>query len=136
MTHGGDKVGPLRDDYLKKETRGEVQGGHANRTEEWREPEPPGEDQPDATWALQGEPGGVPPGETPEGIEMRSELARHLDRATFPTDRDGLLAHLSSHNAPDRLLAEASRLPGGETFGALADVLAALGLPPREARRT
>jgi Protein of unknown function (DUF2795) len=136
MTHGGDKVGPLRDDYLKQETRGEVQGGHANRTEEWREPEPPGEDQPDATWAPEGGRGGVPPGETPEGIEVRSELARHLDRATFPTDRAGLLAHLSGHNAPDRLLDEVSRLPADARFSALADVLAALGLPPRETRRT
>jgi Protein of unknown function (DUF2795) len=136
MEHGGGTVGPRQDDALKRETRSEIQGGHATRTEEWREPEPPGEDQPDATWAPEGERGGVPPGETPEGIQVRSDLARHLDRATFPTQRAGLVAHLSEHNGPQWLIDEASRLPADTTFTGLADVLAALGLPARETRRT
>jgi hypothetical protein len=136
MDHGGGTHGPRRDDALKRETRSEIQAGRSTRSEEWREPEPPGEDQPDATWALAGEPGGVPPGEDPEGIAARSELARHLDRHTFPASRGSLLAGLAAHHAPQQLLDLAAALPEGQTYASLADVLAALGLPPRESRRT
>ncbi len=136
MDHGGGTHGPRQDDALKRETRSEVQGDHATRTEEWREPEPAGEDQPEATWALEGSLGGVPPGQTPEGIAVRTELARHLERATFPADRDRLLETLTSHHAQQRLIDMAGELPAGTAFAGLADVLAALGLPPRESRRT
>src|SRR4051812_44330389 len=40
--------GPGMDEYLKQETRGLVQGGRSTRAEEWRAPEPAGEDQPTA----------------------------------------------------------------------------------------
>jgi hypothetical protein len=136
MSHGGGTHGPRQDDALKHETQSEVQGRHATRVEEWREPEPAGEDQPEATWAPAGERGGVPPGETPEGIQTRSELARFLGRHTFPTDRAGLVEDLTAHNAPQQLVDAAAGLPAGTTFNRLADVLEALGLPPRESRRT
>lgn len=136
MEHGGGTHGPRKDDALERETRSEVQAGHATRSEEWREPEPAGEDQPDATWALQGEPGGVPPGETPEGIAVRSDLARYLSRHAFPASRDGLAGELAANNAPQQLVDLAASLPDGRTFGSLADVLAAAGLPSRESRRT
>lgn len=136
MQHGGGTHGPRQDDALKRETRSETQAGRATRTEEWREPEPPGDDQPDATWAPEGRPGGVPPGENAEGIAVRSDLARHLGRDTFPTGRAGLLEALSAQNAPQPLLDLASSLPEGPTYSSLADVLSALGLPPRESRRT
>ncbi len=38
----------------------------------------------EATWAPQGRPGATPPGADWETIELRSDLARHLDRTAFP----------------------------------------------------
>lgn len=134
MSHGSGTHGPRKDDALSRETRADIQAGRATRAEEWREPEPSGEDQPDVTWAPAGQPGSAPAAADPEAIELRSDLARHLDRAAFPSDRAGLLETLAAHHAPDRLADAASRLPEGTTFASLHDVLIALGLPV-ESRR-
>jgi hypothetical protein len=123
MTHGGGTHGPRQDDALKKEVRGEVQANRATRTEEWREPEPPGEDQPDATWDLSE---GVDLRR--EAIQLRSDIARYLDHGAFPADRDGLLATMSSHEAPQPLLDLVATLQADVIFGGLADVTDALGL--------
>src|ERR1700757_2481393 len=96
---------PREDDALKREVRSELQAKRATRAEEWLEPEPPGEDEPEATWAPAGRPGGAeecrdpdprgeeepeatwapagrpggtPPGQDWETIELRSALAAHL----------------------------------------------------------
>jgi hypothetical protein len=127
MTHSGGTHGPRQDDALKKEVRGEVQANRATRTEEWREPEPPGEDQPDATWDLSD---GA--GTRREAIQLRSDIARHLDHKAFPADRDGLLADMSDHHAPQPLLDLVATLPADVTFRGLPDVTEALGLPVDE----
>jgi hypothetical protein len=129
MSHSSGTHGPRQDDALSRETRGDVQAGRATRAAEWREPEPPGEDQPDPTWAPAGQPSSAPsPGDS-EAVRLRSDLARHLERAAFPSDRAGLLDTLAAHHAPDRLADTASRLPEGTVFASLHDVLIALGLP-------
>jgi uncharacterized protein DUF2795 len=135
MDHGGGTHGPRQDDALKRETRSEVQANRQTRVEEWREPEPPGEDQPAATWPLRGRPGGVPAGETPDGVQLRSDLARHLDRQAFPAGRAGLLRTLADHNAPDWLMEMAGSLPEDATFAGLTEVVHALGLPSEARRR-
>lgn len=129
MTESNALHGPRKDDALKRETRGEVQANRATRSEEWREPEPPGEDQPDATWALVGKQGSAPPAVDPDAIEARSDLARHLERGVFPTGRAGLIATLEAHHAPQSLIDLTAALPGTGTFANLHDVLVALGLP-------
>jgi len=121
--------GPREDDALKREVRSELQANRATRAEEWLEPEPPGEDEPEATWALAGRPGATPPGEDWQDIELRSDLARHLDRTAFPATRAHLLATLAAHQAEQRLLDLVSSLPDGATFANLGEVLRALGLP-------
>ena len=123
MTHGGGTHGPRHDDAMKKEVRGEVQANRATRTEEWREPEPPGEDQPDATWDLSE---GADPRR--EAIQLRSDIARYLDRGAFPADRDGLMATMASHEAPQPLIDLVATLQAGVTFGGLGEVTDALGL--------
>lgn len=129
MSQAGGQHGPRKDDALKRETRSEIQANRGVRTEEWREPEPPGEDQPDATWA----PGDPAAGAT-NAIQLRSDLARYLDRFAFPADRDRLLGTLTAHAAPQQLLDLAGSLPGGVTFARLSEVLAALGLAPEAER--
>ncbi len=126
------KFGPREDDALKKEVRGDLQAGRATRAEEWREPEPPGEDQPEATWAPAGRPGGTPPGEDWDTIELRSALARHLDRHAFPASRDHLIETLESHQAEDRLVDLVAELPESARYANFHEVLEALGLPIEE----
>ena len=125
----GGKYGPREDDALKREMRGDLQAGRATRAEEWREPQPPGEDEPEATWALAGHPGGTPPGEDWDTIELRSHLAQHLDRTAFPATREHLIEVLQEHQAEDQLIDLVSRLPEGTTYASFRDVLEALGIP-------
>src|SRR2546429_986404 len=54
--------GPREDDALKREVRSDLQAHRETRAEEWLEAEPPGEDEPEATWAPAGRPGAAPPG--------------------------------------------------------------------------
>jgi Protein of unknown function (DUF2795) len=125
----GGQYGPREDDELKREVRGEIQANRATRAEEWLEPEPPGEDEPEATWALAGHPGATPPGEDWDVIELRSDLARHLDRTSFPATTEHLVESLEEHQAEQRLLDLVASLPARARFGNLGDVLHALGIP-------
>jgi len=128
----GGTHGPREDDALKREVRSELQAHRATRAEEWLEPEPPAEDEPEATWAPEGRPGGTPPGESWETIELRSDLARHLDRTAFPATRARLLEVLASHQAEQRLMDLVSPLPEDATFANLGELLHALGIPVEE----
>lgn len=124
--------GPREDEAIKHELRGDLQAKRETRVEEWREAEPAGEDEPEATWAPEGRPGGTPPGEDWEDVELRSDLARHLDRTAFPATRQRLLETLQSHQAEQQLIDLVSALPDDQTFANLHDVLTALGIPIEE----
>jgi hypothetical protein len=117
--------GPAEDDAIKRQDRSELEA----HGEEWPEPESAGDDATDTTWASQGRFAGTPGWEDWEAIELRSDLARHLDRATFPATRAHLLETLTAHAADQRLLDLVSSLPGRERFASLAELLRALGLP-------
>jgi hypothetical protein len=114
---------------MAHEVQGHLQGsGAGSRAEEWREPEPPGEDQPEVTLIPAGErPGGAPGELTTEEAEQRSRLGRYLDLSGFPADRDGLRRVAQEHNAPDDVLAELDRLPPDTEFRTVNEVWAALG---------
>jgi hypothetical protein len=129
MDRGSSKHGPRVDEAMAHEVRGQMQAGGAGaRAEEWREPEPPGEDQPEASWIPGGErPGGAPPGLTVDEAEQRSQLGRYLDLSVLPADRDGLRRNAEENRAPDVVLAEVERLPSGTTFHTVSQVWAALG---------
>jgi Protein of unknown function (DUF2795) len=126
-THGAHQ-----DDALKREVRSELEANRATRAEEWLEPEPPAEGEPEATWAPEGRPGGTPPGEDWDTLELRSDLARHLDRTAYPATRSHLLEVLASHQAEQRLLDLVSSLPEGTTYANLSELLRALGIPIEE----
>ena len=120
--------GPREDEAIKRQDRSELQA----HGEEWPEPESSGEDEPEATWAPEGRFAGTPAGEDWETVELRSDLARHLDRAAFPAARAQLLETLTAHQAEQRLLDLVSSLPDGTTFASLGELLPALGLPIEE----
>lgn len=125
----GGKYGPREDEALKREVRSELQANRATRAEEWLEPEPPGEDEPEATWAPEGQLGGTPAGEDWDTIDLRSNLASHLDRAAFPATKERLLQSLQSHQAEQRLLDLLAPLPADATFANVGAVMRALGFP-------
>ena len=118
--------GPAEDDAIKRQDRSELQA----HGEEWPEPESSGEDE--ETWAPEGRFAGTRQGEDWEAIELRSDLARHLDRTAFPTARAHLVETLTANQAEQRLLDLASSLPDGATFASLGELLRALGLPVEE----
>ena len=128
MERGNSKHGPRLDEEMAREVRGTVQGVAGSRVEEWREPEPAGEDQPEATGVPAGDRrSGVPQGMTSEEVEQRSELGRYIDLSALPADREGLRRTAEKNNAPDGVLDALDRLPAGRTFQTVSEVWAALG---------
>jgi hypothetical protein len=112
---------PAEDDAIKRQDREELQA-HGDKY--------PDEDDgdTDATWAEEGRFADTPE-EDWQTIDVRSDLARHLDRTTFPATRDQLLATLTGQDADQRLLDLVSSLPDEARPASLAELLRALGLP-------
>jgi hypothetical protein len=120
--------GPAEDDAIKRQDRSELQA----HGDEWPDPELSDEGESDATWAPEGRFAGSPQGEDLTAIELRSDLARQLDRSAFPATRAQLLTSLEARNAGDRLVDLVSALPDGTKFGSLSELLRAAGLPVDE----
>jgi Protein of unknown function (DUF2795) len=136
VTQQSGPVSPREDEQLAHETEGLVRSGHPTRVEEFRDPEPAGEDQPTGDEHLMG-PGrepGTAPGLTPDDVETRSEIARFLDRAALPGGRDDLLASAEQNQATQRVLDLLGRLPADTQFENMQDVARALGLGTEEHR--
>jgi hypothetical protein len=130
IERGNSKHGPILDEVMQQEVRGLLQGQPTDsRTEEWHDPEPSGEDQPDAAELPEPEMehrGGAPTGITSVGTERRTRFAAYLSRSLFPADRDRLRAAAVANHAPDDVLAVLDRLPERE-FRNLAEVWDAAG---------
>ncbi|MGW5517313.1 hypothetical protein [Nocardia africana] len=60
MDRGNTKHGAREDDQLRHELEGTLRGNRSSRAEEWRDPEPPADDDPELT---------PPRTTTPEGGE-------------------------------------------------------------------
>jgi Protein of unknown function (DUF2795) len=118
--------GAAEDDAIKRQDRSELQA----HGEEWPEPESSDEGEGEATWAPEGRFAGT--GEDWQAIELRSDLARHLDRTAFPATRAHLLDALTARQAEQRLLDLVSSLPDDAAFASLGELLPALGLPVEE----
>ena len=124
------KHSPRVDEELEHEIQGMVRGGHSTRAEEWRDPEPVAEGDPDIDSTPNGTlVGGTPVGMNPDAVEARAELARWLDRADFPSTGPQLVEAALDHRAPDVVVAELRRLPDGDTYERIGDVVRALGYP-------
>jgi hypothetical protein len=121
MHRESDKQGPVRDDYLRKETeslsRGET--GQRGRT---------GEDRPGGGDAPAERPRTPSRGMSPADVARRAALTRHLPPSEFPADRARLLSHLRSRRAPESVIEAVSGLPEGKQFQTLGEVVRAIGL--------
>ncbi|WP_197519002.1 hypothetical protein [Mycobacterium sp. 1482292.6] len=51
MQRGNSKHGSREADALKEELEGTIRGNRSSRSEEWRDPEPPADDDPDVPTA-------------------------------------------------------------------------------------
>ena len=128
MEQASNKHGPVADDEMKAETTGLVQAGRSTRAEEWRDQEPPGEDEPEVDRAPDTTlTGGTPDGMTEEDVDRRSELASYLDRSTFPANRQRLVDDARANSAPDSVTEQLGQLPDGREFANVQDVWSTLG---------
>jgi len=118
------------DDALAAEVEGMVRAGRSTHAQEWNDPEPVAEGEPDVDASPADTlTGGVPDGSTPDAVVARAELARWLDRADFPGTGSELVEAARDHRAPDGVAEELSRLPDGQVFERIGDVVRALGYP-------
>jgi hypothetical protein len=120
--------GPAEDDAIKRQDRSELQA----QGEQWPDPESTDSGDPEAAWAPEGRFAGTPGGEDWGAVELRSDLARHLDRTAFPATRERLLENLAAHQAEQRLLDLISSLSDDARFATLGELIRALGLPVEE----
>jgi Protein of unknown function (DUF2795) len=118
------------DDELQHEVEGMVRSGRSTHAQEWNDPEPVAEGDPDVD-VSPGDTlvGGTPVGMDADAVVARAELARWLDRADYPNTGPGLAEAARDHRAPDAVVAELERLPDGETYERIGDVVRALGYP-------
>lgn len=132
MQRGSDRLSVHRDDEMKHELQGLLRSGHPTRSQEWNDPEPTAEDDPEI-WG-----GPVAPGDSRASLEtVRLELARFLGRSSFPAGPGELIRALRRHNAPDKLIQALEELPPKARYAnvqELAEELTRTGRPAREGR--
>ncbi|MGW0463044.1 DUF2795 domain-containing protein [Streptomyces tendae] len=121
MQRGSDRMSVHRDDEMKHELQGLLRSGHPTRSEEWNDPEPAAEDDPEVMY------GPVTPGRGPTYLEaLRLELARNLTRGSFPAGPRELTRTLRRGNAPDALVEELDRLPHKARYDNVQELAVAL----------
>ncbi|MGW7254399.1 DUF2795 domain-containing protein [Streptomyces sp. NPDC054834] len=117
MQRGSDRLSVHRDEEMKHELQGLLRSGHPTRTEEWHDPEPTAEDDPEV-WG-----GPVAPGRSGATLEtVRFELARNLGRSAFPAGPADLARTLRRKNAPDALIEAVARLPRQRHFATVQEL--------------
>ncbi|MEZ3178786.1 DUF2795 domain-containing protein [Streptomyces pimonensis] len=121
MQRGSDRLSVHRDDEMKHELQGLLRSGHPTRTEEWHDPEPFADDDPEVAR------GPVTPGRGPTSLEsVRLELARILGRGAFPAGPRELMRTLDRRYAPDALIEALGRLPHKDRYGSVQELAEAL----------
>ncbi|MEG3626679.1 DUF2795 domain-containing protein [Streptomyces poriticola] len=127
MQRGSDRLSVHRDDEMKHELQGLLRSGHPTRTEEWHDPEPTAEDDPEVAH------GPVTPSRGPTSLEtLRLELARTLTRGSFPAGPRELAGALRREHAPDALVEGVEGLPPRAHYATVQELAEALtGAGPR-----
>jgi hypothetical protein len=128
VERGSDKHGHRLDEQMKHEVEGMMRSGHSTHANEWADPEPSGEDEPDVDLAPNATlSGGVPEGMTADEVEGRSELARHLPPSAFPGTAERLRAYAVENEAPAAVLEQLENVPAGHEFVNVGELWAAVG---------
>jgi Protein of unknown function (DUF2795) len=127
LERGSDTHSPRVDEELDHETRSLQQGAPVeSRVEEHREQEGPGEDQPTPDARLRGGRATAASLDL-DDAETRAEIARFLNPATFPADREALLADAEANQAPAGVRERLEALPSGRSYENVQAVWSALG---------
>lgn len=121
MQRGSDRLSARKDDEMKHELQGLLRSGHPTRVEEWHDPEPAADDDPDVASGRVPSLGSLGPEDA-----LRVELARHLGRSAFPATPRELMDALKRRHAPDRLIDLVSELPAQGTYRTAHEVVSAL----------
>jgi hypothetical protein len=126
----GGTHGPARDEAIKRQDEAEAR----EYAGEWPDPEqePEDETEREAIWAPAARLAESPVPEDWQAVELRSDLARHLDRTVWPVTRGRLLEILTERNAGDRLLELAASLPEGQRYQNLGELARVLKLEPEQ----
>jgi hypothetical protein len=115
MERESSKHSPRVDEEMKKEVQSFLQGDPVDsRVQEAREKEGPadGEPTPDAVISIADR---MPGGErlTREEVELRHDLARHIEGHIFPADREQIVANARAMHAPQPVIDRLEMLPAG-----------------------
>lgn len=121
MQRGSDRLSVHKDDEMKHELQGLLRSGHPTRVEEWHDPEPGADDDPEIASGAMLAMGSLGPDDRAE-----VELARHLGRRAFPATRSGLVQALSEKHAPAWLVDLVNGLPADETYPTAHEVVRTL----------
>ena len=125
---------PRVDDELEHETRSMVQGAPVEaRAQESRLQEGPADGEPEPDARIAGDRPSKSPMLAAADVEMRSELARHLQPGRFPASRPEVLAMARELHAPDPVIELLNRLPDGR-YDTIGEVWLALGGSTEPAR--
>jgi Protein of unknown function (DUF2795) len=112
------KHGPRLDEQLAHEVRDEVRPGPAGgRAEEWREPEPAADGEPEARWTPLGHHGvDTDDDRDPDYREERARIGKYLPRALFPATGAQIVAQARKVNAPNEVLEALATLDQGHRY--------------------
>ncbi|MEU7057740.1 DUF2795 domain-containing protein [Streptomyces sp. NPDC046197] len=106
MQRGSDRLSVHRDEEMKHELQGLLRSGHPTRSEEWHDPEPTADDDPEV-WR-----GPVAPLDPRMSLAaVRVELARYVGRGDFPASPADLGRIAGRKNAPDPVIEALEGLP-------------------------
>jgi len=135
MDRGSNKHGPRLDEQLAHEVGGLTSAGRSTHAEEWRDPEPSGEDQPDVDRAPDGTlVGGTPAGITPDEVELRSQVAAALGKEVWPATGAVLVRRAQANSAADRVVELLRRLDGDQRYENLQHAWTSLGAGAEQQR--
>ncbi|MGW3950352.1 DUF2795 domain-containing protein [Streptomyces sp. NPDC004752] len=127
MQRGSDRLSVHRDDEMKHELKDLLRSGHPTRTEEWYDPEPAAEDDPEI-WRRRVAPGS---GGRTSLESVRLELARLLGRGLFPAGPGELSNVLRHGRAPDDLIQAVRRLPRSARYANVQELAEAMTVERR-----
>ena len=131
---GSVQHSPRVDDELEHETRSMVQGAAVEaRSQEARTQEGPADGEPEPDARIAGDRPSKSPMLAAADVELRSELARHLQPGRFPASRPEVLAMAQELHAPDPVIELLNRLPEGR-YDTIGEVWLALGGATEPAR--
>lgn len=108
-----DKHGPLLDDEIAEEVDSVTRGAPVeSRAREAREQEGPADREPTPDERIRGQRGDSDVIDL-DALELRAEIARHLDPSVFPAERHEILESARSHHAPEPIMELLESLPEG-----------------------